>query len=56
MLKVWGRGAHSFLACSRARACPKWNRSKMPAGHQADLLGAQANRWCRPLRQGWCRG
>ena len=23
--------AHLFLACSSARACPKWNRSKMPA-------------------------
>jgi len=26
-----GMGPHSFLACSRARAWPKWNRSKMPA-------------------------
>ena len=27
--------AHSFLACSSARACPKWNRSKIPAGKRA---------------------
>ena len=30
-----GHAAHLSLACSSARAWPKWNRSKMPAGRAA---------------------
>lgn len=54
---VWcGDGAYSFFACSRARACPKWNRSKMPADHQPTLPKMVRTGGCRPPRQGGVSG
>lgn len=46
--------AHLFLACSSARACPKWNRSKMPANGQQRRPGEAAGgvETQRPLHVG----
>ena len=44
-----GMGAHSFLACSRARAWPKWNKSKMPA-HSRRFAQRGTDQWCRPTK------